>query len=341
MALNVNNVNVFGKQLGATDLMSAADRLAALNNSIQNGMAFTQPDALIDIQNQSRFGNEAGAPNYLDNSPTISGGSPNSPGVEFDIGSKSLATVRNRATIGEREKQQWASIQAASVRRKTLGQNDQFTPEVQEWRQSQIDLTGQDPIANLTDEQIDAAMQTGVVSVPGGIQHLTAEEQMSGKKAGLPVKRGNLAGFFSPDNDPQNIVGQAESSDPALIPVGVGGMTYRQSRNRGETVIGAWNQMDRDSVINQVEWLRAVRDQVESALYSASANKDTGEMSELGRIFEKEFGVGAATNPSVAGIATAAYYSALNESRYAKYSQDDIFSGSNVSLENQPSGFEL
>ena len=323
MALNVNNVNVFGKQLGATDLMSAADRLAALNNSIQNGMAFTQPDALIDIQNQSRFGNEAGAPNYLDNSPTISGGSPNSPGVEFDIGSKSLATVRNRATIGEREKQQWASIQAASVRRKTLGQNDQFTPEVQEWRQSQIDLTGQDPIANLTDEQIDAAMQTGVVSVPGGIQHLTAEEQMSGKKAGLPVKRGDLARFFSPDNDAETIVGQANSSDPATIPVGVGGINFRQSTNRGGN-LGAWTQMERNLVVNKVEWLRTVRDQVESALYSASIDRTNGQMSELGKIFEKEFGVGAATNPSVAGIVTAAYYSALNESRFAKYSQEDI-----------------
>lgn len=316
-------VNVFGKQLGATDLMSAADRLAALNNSIQNGQAFTQPDAVIDTQNQSRWGNELGAPNYLDNSPTVSGGSPNSSGVEFDTDSASMATVRNRATLGDREKQQWASMQAAAVRRNTLGQNEQFTPEVQEWINSQIELTGQNPIANLTDEQIDAAMQTGVISVPGGIQHLTAEEQMSGNKSGLPVKRGDLARFFSPENSPENIVGQANSNEPSTIPVGVGGINFRQATNRGGN-LGAWTQMERNAVVNKVEWLRAVRDQVESALYTASIDQTTGEITELGRIFEKEFGVGASTNPSVAGIVTAAYYSALNESRFAKYSQEDI-----------------
>jgi hypothetical protein len=321
-------VNVFGRQLGEDFLISPEERIQNILYAQENQTPFTQPDeelSKIDRQNQSRWANEQTAPLFLNTTQNISGGVANPGRIENEAfntaNSQSLAKVKNVAAASRREKQQWESMQASSISRQILGQNEEFTPEVQEWIDTQTQLTGINPILNLTEEQIEAAKQTGVISVPGGIQHLTAEEQLAGRSSGMPIKRGDLARFYSPDNDVEDIVGQAESNIPSTMPVGRGGISAKPATNRDGN-LGAWTTMDRMAVIDNVTWLREVRGKVETAISSMAVDKE-GNTTEFGRLLDKEFGVGSAFNPSVAGIVTTAYYSALNESRYAEYSKED------------------
>jgi len=322
-------VNVFGQQLKAVDLLSPDERLKNILNASRNG---SLPLTAEQITNESRWANEAGVPAYLDQTHTISGGSAVTPFLEFDKlanpDSSMRAEARNRASLSERQQQQWRSLQASRVRRPLLGQNEEFTPEVQMYIDEQIAM-GNDPTANLTDEQLNAARQTGLITVKGGITHLTSDEKMGGRQGLLPPKHGDIARFFSPSYDAEEIVGQATNNDPSLIPTGVGGVSERASSNKGamglygQKVLGAWTQMERDKVVSKVNWLRGVREQVEDSIFTASIDNNTQTMSELGKILEAEFGAGAATNPSISGVMVAAYYAALNQSRFAKHSQDD------------------
>ncbi len=314
-------VNVFGQQVGAVDLLSPDERLKNILDRSRNG---TLPLTAEQISNASRFGIEEGAPSYFDQTNTVSGGTANSPYVEFDRDSKSMATVRNKTNLEGRKQQQLKSYGAAEVRRPLLGQNEEFTPEVQAFIDEQTMRTGINPVDNLTQDQINAAKQTGLITVKGGITHLTADEKVGGRKNVLPPRRGDIARFFSPAFDPEEIVGQPDSNDPSLIPTGLGGVSQRGTTNRDVGGLGAWTQMSRRKVVEKVEWLRGVRKQVEDSFFQASIDPTTGQLTELGKMLEKEFGAGAATNPSIAGIMTAAYYSALNDSRFAKYSRDEM-----------------
>jgi len=319
-------VNVFGQQVGAADLLTADERLANIQNAIyrQQSMSNFQTIEPNYISNQSIFARESGVPEFVDNSWAVGGG------VALDREEVlKPGGPRNVAPVDVRQEQLIRSANRAGAPKQTLSAATGFSPAVQMLIDAEIQRTGIDPTEGLTEEQLQAARQIGVIPRKHGVTPYS--KSGGGNQNQLSPLWGDIARFFEPSMDPEEIVGEPESSEPAIIPAGEFGILQKALSNvkvesTGQANLGQNTPADRDVLLRSTEFLRDVREQMSEALFNASIDKTDPEnprTTAVGRAIEQEYGVGHYNNPSLAGIGAVAYYTALNDSRYADFSKEE------------------